>query len=106
MKIVNYGRKKVYNIGPRSCTTWPGSTSITEKKIGDTKWSQFVAKLFFHSSVTLWQNKLETMIKWEHGYNHSGLIWVRPGYLTISNGREPRSCLGRVFKLKLGSLTQ
>ncbi len=24
----------------------------------------------------------------------------------ISNGREPRSCLGRVFKFKLGSLTQ
>ncbi len=25
---------------------------------------------------------------------------------TISNGGEPRSCLGRVFKFKLGSLTQ
>jgi hypothetical protein len=24
----------------------------------------------------------------------------------ISNGREPRSCLGRVIKFKLGSLTQ
>ncbi len=74
MKIVNYGLKKVYNIVPRSCTTWPGSTSITEKKIGEMKLSQFDSKLFFHSSMKLWKNKLETMIKWEHEYNHSGLI--------------------------------